>query len=115
MCTLLPTPVSGHGARSLALQMTTDSGTKDPTKVGVIGCGRIGIVHLGATNKAPSVISIVVSSQLYQKPRLESEDIAGINTSCDTTRFTNLINICAPPIVAAAKTFGVPKFTSNAM
>ena len=43
-----------------------------------------------------------------------SEDIVGITESCDA-RFTNLSNLCTPPIVAAAKTFGVPKFTSDAM
>eukprot|EP00578_Thalassiosira_sp_NH16_P019250 CAMPEP_0181099864 /NCGR_PEP_ID=MMETSP1071-20121207/12886_1 /TAXON_ID=35127 /ORGANISM="Thalassiosira sp., Strain NH16" /LENGTH=73 /DNA_ID=CAMNT_0023182553 /DNA_START=223 /DNA_END=441 /DNA_ORIENTATION=+ len=44
-----------HAARTPALQMSVDSGAKDPVKVGVIGCGRIGIVHLGAINKAPGV------------------------------------------------------------
>eukprot|EP00584_Thalassiosira_punctigera_P024655 CAMPEP_0172550634 /NCGR_PEP_ID=MMETSP1067-20121228/31005_1 /TAXON_ID=265564 ORGANISM="Thalassiosira punctigera, Strain Tpunct2005C2" /NCGR_SAMPLE_ID=MMETSP1067 /ASSEMBLY_ACC=CAM_ASM_000444 /LENGTH=112 /DNA_ID=CAMNT_0013338261 /DNA_START=117 /DNA_END=452 /DNA_ORIENTATION=+ len=72
-------------ARPSALQMTTDSGAKDPVKVGVIGCGRIGIVHLGAINKAPGVVPIVVSNPTISK----AED--------------------------AAKTFGVSKFTSDAM
>ncbi|KAL9183869.1 hypothetical protein ACHAXT_004725 [Thalassiosira profunda] len=42
-----------------ALQMAADSGARDPVKVGVIGCGRIGIVHLGAINKAPGVIPVL--------------------------------------------------------
>ena len=31
-------------------------------KVGVIGCGRIGIVHLGAITKAPNVVPVIVSN-----------------------------------------------------
>eukprot|EP00984_Skeletonema_dohrnii_P037879 scaffold40444_cov150-Skeletonema_dohrnii-CCMP3373.AAC.1 len=64
--------------------MTTTE-AKDPVKVGVIGCGRIGIVHLGAINKAPGVVPIVVSNPTVSK----AED--------------------------AAKKFGVPKFTGDAM
>jgi len=78
-------PSPRHAARSSALQMTTDSGAKDPIKVGVIGCGRIGIVHLGAINKAPGVIPVIVSNPTVSKAE------------------------------SAAKTFGVPKFTSDAM
>lgn len=63
--TFAPSP--RHAARSSALQMTTDSGAKDPIKVGVIGCGRIGIVHLGAINKAPGVIPVVVSNPTISK------------------------------------------------
>lgn len=47
--------------------MTTDTGARDPIKVGVIGCGRIGIVHLGAINKAPGVIPVVVSNPTISK------------------------------------------------
>ena len=50
-----------------ALQMSTESESKDPVKVGVIGCGRIGIVHLGAINKAPGVLPIVVSNPTVSK------------------------------------------------
>mmetsp|Transcript_4264 Transcript_4264/g.7027 ORF Transcript_4264/g.7027 Transcript_4264/m.7027 type:complete len:445 (+) Transcript_4264:2-1336(+) len=71
--------------QSLALQMSIDTGAKEPVKVGVIGCGRIGIVHLGAINKAPGVRPIVVSNPTVSKAE------------------------------NAAKTFGVPKFTSDAM
>mmetsp|Transcript_16943 Transcript_16943/g.29902 ORF Transcript_16943/g.29902 Transcript_16943/m.29902 type:complete len:442 (-) Transcript_16943:142-1467(-) len=74
-----------HVASSSALQMEQDSGAKDPVRVGVIGCGRIGIVHLGAINKAPGVSCVVVSNPTVSK----AED--------------------------AAKTFGVPRFTSDAM
>eukprot|EP00956_Cyclotella_meneghiniana_P008510 scaffold11526_cov69-Cyclotella_meneghiniana.AAC.4 len=75
-----------HAFRSSALMMTEqESGARDPIKVGVIGCGRIGIVHLGAINKAPGVIPVVVSNPTVSKAE------------------------------EAAKTFGVPKFTSDAM
>lgn len=60
-------PAPHHAARSSALQMTTATGAKGPIKVGVIGCGRIGIVHLGAINKAPGVIPIVVSNPTISK------------------------------------------------
>ena len=36
-------------------------------KVGVIGCGRIGIVHLGAITKAPNVKPIIVSNPTISK------------------------------------------------
>lgn len=60
-------PSSRHAAHSSALQMTTATEAKAPIKVGVIGCGRIGIVHLGAINKAPGVIPIVVSNPTISK------------------------------------------------
>ena len=41
-------------------------GTKE-IKVGVIGCGRIGIVHLGAITKAPNVTPIIVSNPTISK------------------------------------------------
>ena len=53
---------------SSALNMAEqDSGAREPIKVGVIGCGRIGIVHLGAINKAPGVVPIVVSNPTVSK------------------------------------------------
>mmetsp|Transcript_7315 Transcript_7315/g.12027 ORF Transcript_7315/g.12027 Transcript_7315/m.12027 type:complete len:442 (-) Transcript_7315:116-1441(-) len=78
-------PASQHAVRSTTGLQMTASEAKDPVKVGVIGCGRIGIVHLGAINKAPGVVPIVVSNPTVSK----AED--------------------------AAKKFGVPKFTSDAM
>lgn len=51
----------------------------------MIGCGRIGVVHLGAITKAPNVRPIIVSNPTVSKAE------------------------------NAAKTFGVPKFTSDAM
>ena len=36
-------------------------------RVGVIGCGRIGIVHLGAITKAPGVTPVIVSNPTVSK------------------------------------------------
>lgn len=54
-------------------------------KVGVIGCGRIGLVHLGAITKSPNVSPVIVSNPTVSKAE------------------------------AAAAQYGVPKFTSDAM
>jgi len=54
-------------------------------KVGVIGCGRIGLVHLGAITKSPNVTPVIVSNPTVSKAE------------------------------AAAAQYGVPKFTSDAM
>ena len=68
------------------LEMTAEENTdvKD-IKVGVIGCGRIGIVHLGAISKSPNVTPVIVSNPTVSKAE------------------------------AAAAQYGVPKFTSDAM
>ena len=58
---------SQNAARPLVLHMTTDTVAKDPVRVGVIGCGRIGIVHLGAINKAPGVVPVIVSNPTISK------------------------------------------------
>ena len=60
-------PQASRTSRVSALQMSIDAKNKDPVKVGVIGCGRIGIVHLGAINKAPGVQPIVVSNPTVSK------------------------------------------------
>jgi len=68
------------------LEMTAEENTdvKD-IKVGVIGCGRIGIVHLGAISKSPNVTPVIVSNPTVSKAE------------------------------AAASQYGVPRFTSDAM
>jgi len=55
-----------------------------PVRVGVIGCGRIGMVHLGACSKVPGVKVMAVSNPTISKAE------------------------------KAAKEFNVPKFTSSA-
>lgn len=58
---------------------------KKEIKVGVIGCGRIGVVHLGAIAQAPNVRPVIVSNPTVSKAE------------------------------AAANQYGVPRFTSDAM
>lgn len=41
--------------------------TKDVIKVGVIGMGRIGLVHLEAISKAPGVTPVIVSNPTVSK------------------------------------------------
>ena len=41
--------------------------TKDIIKVGVIGMGRIGLVHLEAITKAPGVTPVIVSNPTISK------------------------------------------------
>jgi threonine dehydrogenase-like Zn-dependent dehydrogenase len=55
-------------ARRSALSMSVEQGeTKDTIKVGVIGMGRIGLVHLEAITKAPGVTPIIVSNPTISK------------------------------------------------
>ncbi|CAB9521646.1 dihydrodiol dehydrogenase [Seminavis robusta] len=53
--------------RQSALFMTTEEAPTKEIKVGVIGCGRIGLVHLEATTKAPGVTPIIVSNPTVSK------------------------------------------------
>ncbi len=63
-----PSHLSHVKAKTTPLYMTAEaSGARDPVKVGVIGCGRIGIVHLGAINKAPGVVPVIVSNPTISK------------------------------------------------
>ncbi|GFH60402.1 hypothetical protein CTEN210_16878 [Chaetoceros tenuissimus] len=72
-------------AQRTALRMAVEEKEAKEIRVGVIGCGRIGIVHLGAITKAPNVTPVIVSNPTVSKAE------------------------------AAAAQFGVPKFTSDAM
>merc|ERR1719246_61871 len=68
------------------LQMTVEDNLEIKNiKVGVIGCGRIGLVHLGAITKSPSVDVVIVSNPTVSKAE------------------------------AAASQYGVSRFTSDAM
>ena len=53
--------------RQLALFMTTEERSTKEIKVGVIGCGRIGLVHLEAITKAPGVTPVIVSNPTVSK------------------------------------------------
>ena len=55
-------------ARRSALSMNVENmPTKENVRVGVIGMGRIGLVHLEAINKAPGVIPVIVSNPTISK------------------------------------------------
>lgn len=83
--------VLGFSARSVAfrpsstLSMTAQDHATKNVKVGVIGCGRIGLVHLEAITKAPGVTPVIVSNPTVSKAE------------------------------KAADQFNVPRFTSDAM
>lgn len=53
--------------RTTALHMTTEESPTKNINVGVIGCGRIGLVHLEAITKAPGVTPIIVSNPTVSK------------------------------------------------
>lgn len=73
-------------ARRSALAMTVEEADVERNiKVGVIGCGRIGLVHLGAITKAPNVTPVIVSNPTVAKAE------------------------------KAAADYGVPRFTGEAM
>jgi len=73
---------SAHTSLSMTAE---DTDMAKEIKVGVIGCGRIGIVHLGAITKAPNVRPVIVSNPTVSKAE------------------------------QAAAQFGVPRFTADAM
>jgi myo-inositol 2-dehydrogenase / D-chiro-inositol 1-dehydrogenase len=49
------------------LSMNIESKETKEIKVGVIGCGRIGVVHLEAITKAPGVRAVIVSNPTVSK------------------------------------------------
>jgi len=54
--------------RQSPLFMTTkENDGKKEIRVGVIGCGRIGLVHLEAITKAPGVTPVIVSNPTVSK------------------------------------------------
>ena len=77
---LLATNVFGFAPNVNNIRLSTklsmaaeESGTKE-VKVGVIGCGRIGIVHLGAITKAPNVTPVIVSNPTVSKAEAGEND-----------------------------------------
>jgi threonine dehydrogenase-like Zn-dependent dehydrogenase len=59
---------TGFRSRTSSLSMTVETNEKIKiVKVGVIGCGRIGLVHLEAITKAPGVNVVIVSNPTVSK------------------------------------------------
>jgi hypothetical protein len=60
--------VSNGGLRRASfLSMNVENVETKTIKVGVIGAGRIGLVHLEAISKAPGVIPIIISNPTVSK------------------------------------------------
>ena len=58
-------------SRQSALYMNVENvNTKEMIKVGVIGMGRIGLVHLEAITKAPGVTPVIVSNPTVSKAQV---------------------------------------------
>eukprot|EP00523_Entomoneis_sp_CCMP467_P003304 CAMPEP_0168748360 /NCGR_PEP_ID=MMETSP0724-20121128/16135_1 /TAXON_ID=265536 /ORGANISM="Amphiprora sp., Strain CCMP467" /LENGTH=445 /DNA_ID=CAMNT_0008796185 /DNA_START=38 /DNA_END=1375 /DNA_ORIENTATION=+ len=78
--------ITRHQAAASPLSMTAEANEdKEVVKVGVIGMGRIGLVHLEAITKAPGVTPVIVSNPTISKAE------------------------------AAAKQYNIPRFSSEAM
>jgi phosphoglycerate dehydrogenase-like enzyme len=69
--------VHQHGAirKDYVLSMTTKTIETKEIKVGVIGAGRIGLVHLEAITKAPGVIPVVISNPTISKAEAGKHDL----------------------------------------
>ena len=61
--------VQQHGGirKESSLSMTVQKTDLREIRVGVIGAGRIGVVHLEAISKAPGVIPVVISNPTISK------------------------------------------------
>ena len=78
--------------------MSTNGESPKEIKVGVIGCGRIGLVHLGAITKAPNVTPVIVSNPTISKAEAGTNKNTYIGKllqtrsyqNYDETRFTNV-------------------------
>ena len=74
-------------ARQSALYMTTGETEAKEIKVGVIGCGRIGLVHLEAITKAPGVTPVIVSNPTVSKAENGTNDSSGSGVTCPCKSF----------------------------
>ena len=75
---------ASSSSSSLTMNVETNAGAKT-VKVGVVGMGRIGMVHLEAITKAPGIVPIIVSNPTVAKAE------------------------------AAAEQYNIPKFSNDAM
>ena len=63
---MAPTPRQASSTTYLFMT-AEETSSKSDVKVGVIGMGRIGLVHLEAINKAPGVRPVIVSNPTVSK------------------------------------------------
>ena len=110
------------GRTPTALSMTTETtDTKQDIRVGVIGMGRIGLVHLEAITKAPGVIPVMVSNPTISKAEkgsysyYSSLQVHEIQLHNRSVAKTNTHMRSSLIFIAAAKQYNVPRFTDNAM
>ena len=70
--------------------MTTETTeTGKIVRVGVIGAGRIGLVHLEAITKAPGVVPVIISNPTVSKAEKGTKLIVQFVVSCMTGSQTN--------------------------
>lgn len=111
------TPNVGRSAaayRASKLRMTAEEREVKDVKVGVIGCGRIGLVHLEAITKAPGVTPVIVSNPTVSKAEKGER---GYVVSLAVCIHLDLV-LTQPPFsfsLIAAQQYNVKKFTSEAM
>lgn len=60
-------PGASVGRKASFLSMNVENVATKDVRVGVIGAGRIGIVHLEAITKAPGVTPIIISNPTVSK------------------------------------------------
>ena len=70
----MPTSTRAFSTRS-SLSMNIEAIETKDIRVGVIGCGRIGVVHLGAITKAPNVSATIVSNPTVSKAEAGTNSI----------------------------------------
>ena len=68
-------PAVNNARISTTLAMVEEVDASNEVRVGVIGCGRIGIVHLGAITKAPGVRPVIVSNPTVSKAEKGESEI----------------------------------------
>lgn len=72
----MPTSTRAFSTRSsLSMNIEAAETTKE-IRVGVIGCGRIGVVHLGAITKAPNVSAVIVSNPTVSKAEAGKDSLS---------------------------------------
>jgi len=78
-----PSASSAASFRTRSALSMADSGSEEKEiKVGVIGCGRIGIVHLGAITKAPNVRPVIVSNPTVSKAERGASTVLLVSSVC---------------------------------